>query len=327
MGEDYYALLGVNRSVDDETLKKAYRKLALKYHPDRNPQDPEGAHQKFRDISHAYQVLSDPKRKQIYDQYGEQGVKSGMQEAPKQSAFANGFYRNNSPFQDPNDLFRDMFGSHDPFSDVFGSTGSFGSRRSAGMNGFSARRKAEDTEYELKLTLEELYFGVKKKMKVSRQVVDAVTMSSTRVEDVVLEVDVKGGYKEGTKIRFNEMGNESLNGRMQAGDVVFVIKEKKHEKFVRNGDDLEMNVEIQLKDSLCGVKVNVEGIDGKKFRVSEPRVIHPNKKTIVSGHGMPTKRGLHSRGDLILIYNVVFPRSISDRQCELITKAFELENS
>eukprot|EP00184_Porphyridium_aerugineum_P000200 CAMPEP_0184695690 /NCGR_PEP_ID=MMETSP0313-20130426/3253_1 /TAXON_ID=2792 /ORGANISM="Porphyridium aerugineum, Strain SAG 1380-2" /LENGTH=361 /DNA_ID=CAMNT_0027154199 /DNA_START=169 /DNA_END=1254 /DNA_ORIENTATION=+ len=359
MGQDFYSLLGVSRDADEDTLKKAYRKLAMKYHPDRNPDDPETANQRFRDISHAYQVLSDKKKREVYDRYGEEGINSGMDEVPKYSSYsgfpAGGF--SNGPsggpgfssfgggpggggggpgggpggYMDAEDLFRSVFGGDvfgggrsGSFNAGFGGGSPFGSARSRRHPGhgagasMSGGRKGPDLEYDLNLTLNELYTGCTKKMKITKSVVDAASGRSVPLEQIV-SIEVKPGYKKGTKIRFTEHGDEKP-GETPA-DVVFVVKEKPHPLFEREGDNLIYNTTVTLVQALTGTTVTVEGLDGKKFRISEKEIIKPGKETMIAGRGMPISKMPGEFGDLIVRYKVEFPTNLTDAQKSQIQAA------
>ncbi|KAA8499892.1 DnaJ-like subfamily B member 4 [Porphyridium purpureum] len=323
MGQDYYAQLGVSRGCDEATLKKAYKKLAMQYHPDRNPDDPETANRKFRDISHAYQVLSDPKKKEVYDRFGEQGINSGMDEVPQGPQFggsrgasfrSHGPYGENMHFVDPNDLFAQMFRGAGATDDMFGGSNSsfgFGGARGSNRRSMPMRpSKAPDIEVDLELTLEELFTGCQKRRKITRRVLDAASNRTMSLEEIIT-IDIKAGYKAGTKIRYEEKGDERP-GEIPA-DIVFRIQEKPHERFTRDRDDLKHKHTLPLKEALSGAIVAVETLDGKKFRIQEREVVFPGKKTTLSGYGMPNSK-TGQRGDLIIEYDVKFPHNLTDEQ-------------
>lgn len=198
MGVDYYKILQVDKNASDDDLKKAYRKLAMKWHPDKNPTNKKEAEAKFKQISEAYDVLSDPQKRQIYDLYGEEGLKSGQYPPPPRSTRANnqGFHYNHQQ-QHPNPNFRfNPRNADDIYAEIFGETsnGNAGAGggsssgpgrrdayfRSTTMNGGGREtsgggglRKASPVENALMCSLEELYTGSTKKMKISRNVVDS----------------------------------------------------------------------------------------------------------------------------------------------------------
>lgn len=244
MGKDYYKILGVPREASAEDIKKAYRKLALKWHPDRvAPEKKEEAQTKFQDIGEAFEVLSDPEKKRIYDQIGEEGLKGGAgagadpnESFPGASFHFNGMPRNGQSFHFANadDIFRNFFGTGDPFqaegSDPFGNSGFSFMRGMRGMGGmpmggmggmpmggmgggmnssdsYSGRmRKADPITHELKVSLEDLYTGTTKRVRITKKIADSSgQMISAAVEK---EINVRPGWKNGTKITFEKEGDE-----------------------------------------------------------------------------------------------------------------------
>ncbi|CAN6345141.1 unnamed protein product [Urochloa humidicola] len=206
MGVDYHKVLGVGRGATDDELKKAYRRLAMKYHPDKNP-SPQ-ADSLFKQVSEAYDVLSDPQKRAIYDQYGEDGLKAG---APPPSAGAHGHGFRFNP-RSAEEIFSEIFGGAFPGAGPrtpgggiphgfpgFGGAAGPGEASSGGL-----LRKAPPIERQLACSLEDLYKGATKKMKISRDVFDAAG-KPTNVEEI-LTIDIKPGWKKGTKITFPEKG-------------------------------------------------------------------------------------------------------------------------
>ncbi|XVE98523.1 hypothetical protein REPUB_Repub03eG0113400 [Reevesia pubescens] len=221
MGVDYYNILKVNKNATDDDLKKSYRRLAMKWHPDKNPNNKKEAEAKFKQISEAYEVLSDPQKRAIYDQYGEEGLKDMPPPGSSGPSFGNstggpnGFNPRNAE-----DIFAEFFGSS-PF--VFGSSGhgrssrfqsdggvfgGFGSTDNIfrSYNEATVPRKPPPVESKLPCRLEELYTGSTRKMKISRTVVNAAGRQVQESE--ILTIDVKPGWKKGTKITFQDKGNE-----------------------------------------------------------------------------------------------------------------------
>ncbi len=314
MGLDYYRVLNVDRNADDEALRRAYKKGAMKWHPDRNRNNKEVAEKKFKEISEAYQVLSDPKKKEIYDRYGEDGLKSGMHEngGGGASFHSHGF---GAGFRSPEDLFRELFengggfsaasfgGSGGGFHDTAGFTSMFGGNR--------RMRKQPDTEVNLNLELEELYRGVTKKLKISKNVVNAD--GTTSREDKIHHVEIKPGYKAGTKIRYTGAGGESVG--YYPADVVFIVNEKPHSRFKRDRDNLEYTQKITLADALAGTVVQVKGLDEKKYQLDSTNdVITPNTVKTIAGAGMPISKRPGERGDLIIRFEIQFPRYLSSEK-------------
>jgi DnaJ family protein B protein 4 len=176
-----------------------------------------------------------------------------------------------------------------------------------GMRGRSAPPQAQKVEVPLNLTLEELYTGTMKKRKVTRRIVDAASGRSMNVEET-LEIPVKAGWKDGTKITFEGKGDE-LPGRPPQ-DIVFVVKQKPHSKFLREGDDLVVKMSIPLTKALtAGVTVDVPTLDNRVLRVPLREVIYPGYERVVKNEGMPiSKQGPGSKGDLKIRFEVKFPK-------------------
>lgn len=311
MGRDYYAILGVPRDADANALKRAYRKLAMKWHPDKNPDNQAEAQAKFQEISEAYDVLNDPKKRQIYDQFGEDGLKAGAGGGP------GGSYSFNAG--DAEEIFKHIFGGMgggSPFGDIFSGMG--GARMGGMPGGFSFSfggeppppRAPEPLVVPVQCTLEELFQGKLKKMKITRAIngVD---------KEKIFEIQVKPGWKEGTKITFPGEGTQ-IQGRPPQ-DIIFVIKERHHDFFTRDKDNLIVTKTISLKQALTGFKINQIGIDGKQLTLDVNDIVIPNTERRIRGAGMPAKYG--GRGDLIIQFKVAFPPKLNAQQKELINRA------
>ncbi|TKY63503.1 DnaJ-like subfamily B member 1 [Spatholobus suberectus] len=302
MGVDYYKLLQVDRNASDEDLKRAYRRLAMKWHPDKNPNNKKDAEAKFKQISEAYDVLSDPQKRAVYDQYGEEGLK-GQVPPPGAGGFAGGsdggptMFRFNPRSAD--DIFSEFFGFSSPFGmgDMGGRAGAsgfprfgediFASLRSgAGEGSGNAPRKSAPIERTLQCSLEDLYKGTTKKMKISRDVIDASGRPTT-VEEI-LTIEIKPGWKKGTKITFPEKGNEQ-RGVIPA-DLVFIIDEKPHGVFKRDGNDLVVTQKISLVEALTGYTAQLTTLDGRNLTVSTNSIISPTYEEVIKGEGMPVPK-------------------------------------
>ncbi|MEE6512819.1 hypothetical protein FKM82_020079 [Ascaphus truei] len=265
MGKDYYKVLGLARGAAEEDIKKAYRKQALKYHPDKN-KDP-GAEDRFKEIAEAYDVLSDPKKREIFDKYGEEGLKGspgggGGGGGPNGQSFSYSFHG------DPHAMFTEFFGGRNPFDNFF-SRGeddmdtedpfaNFGMGGFGNMGGFPravphrqdprSRKQDPPVVRELAVSLEEVLTGCTKKMKISHQRL-CPDGRSVRCEDKILTIQVKKGWKEGTKITFPREGDETPTNI--PADIVFVLKDKPHPVFRREASDVIYPAKISLREVRC----------------------------------------------------------------------------
>lgn len=348
MGKDYYSILGVNKDADDDQIKKAYKKLAMKYHPDRNINNQEQSAEKFKEVSEAYEVLSDPEKRKIFDQFGEEGLKGGVPPGAGGFNFGGGsggtkFYSFNP--SNAEDIFSQFFsqfggggggfggakkgrskssasfsggfpGMSSGFSsfgfDDFGGMGGMG-----GMGGYPnyeqhSRGPQKDPPIVKKLPckLEELYSGKVKKLKITKRIFGP-DGNFVPQEDIV-EINIKPGWKSGTKITFAERGDE-YPGKIPA-DMVFEIEELPHPIFKREGNDLVMNHTVSLKEALVGTHVNVTTLSGRHLKVNVRDVIAPNYEKRVKGEGMPNSKDPNVKGDLVIRFRVRWPSSLSEQQ-------------
>lgn len=326
-GRDYYAILGISRDANQETIKKAYRKQALKWHPDKNADNKAEAEEKFKDVAEAYDVLSDEKKKAVYDSLGEEGLKGGDNvggPAPGAPGMG-GFSYNYSG--DPHELFSRFFKDSFQRSTSFGESpfdgaGMFGPGFAGFGHGgmFNAPPGPGGGEkipamFDLNCSLEDLYLGTNKRMKVQRK---STTMQ--RPNETVLEVDVKAGWKAGTKVTFTGEGDE-LGNSGQAQDVVFVIREKKHAHLTREGSNLLYHTQIPLVDALTGFKVDVPTLDNRVLRVNVRDVVNPNYAKVVKNEGMPHSKNPEVKGDLVITFDIIFPRTIDEAAKETLRSA------
>ncbi|CAL9094211.1 unnamed protein product [Musa acuminata var. zebrina] len=319
MGLDYYKTLGVDRNASDDDLKKAYRKLAMRWHPDKNPDNKKDAEAKFKQISEAYDVLSDPQKRAIYDQYGEEGLKGQVPPpgAGPSSEFFGGAAGTKFRFnpRSADEIFSEFFGGSSPFgggssgtkfADVFAA---FGSGRS-GEASASALRKAPAIERVLVCSLEDLYKGATKKMKISRDVIDA-SGKPTTIEEI-LTINIRPGWKKGTKITFPEKGNEHRN--LIPSDLIFIIDERPHGVFKRDGNDLFVSQKISLVEALTGYTVQLTTLDGRNLTIPINSIISPTHEEVVQGEGMPITREAPKKGNLRIRFQIKFPTRLTPEQ-------------
>ncbi|XP_068653007.1 uncharacterized protein [Aristolochia californica] len=300
MGVDYYNILKVGRTATDDDLKKAYRRLAMKWHPDKNPKNKKEAEAKFKQISEAYDVLSDPQKRQIYDQYGEEGLKAGV---PPPSSAPGGPQFNG--FRSPDDIFAELFGASRGRNGDFPAESFFRT-----SNGDTGPRKAPPVENKLPCSLEELYSGSKRKMKISRNVTDVYSRTTTAEE--ILTIDIKPGWKKGTKITFPEKGHEQPN--IIPADLIFVIDEKPHAIYKRDGNDLVVHRRISLVDALTGTTIELTSLDGRNLTIPITDVIKPGHELVVPKEGMPIAKEPGKKGNLRVKFDVKFPSRLATEQ-------------
>jgi DnaJ family protein B protein 4 len=344
MGKDYYAILGVPRTAKEDEIKKAFKKLALKWHPDRNPDNKKQAEDKFKEVAEAYEVLSDAKKKEIYDKFGEEGLKAGVGPEgfpPGGQGFPGGFggfpgggqgfsFRYNP--SNAEDIFAQFFGGRNPFFSQFGGGGGGGGGGFGGpesdeddeSNPFasfgraqpSGPRKAPPVKRNLPVSLEDLYKGASKKLKITKTLQDA-TGREMKVEKI-LNVEVKKGWKAGTKLTFKEEGDERPG--IVPADIIFIIEEKPHDRFKRDGDNLIYTARVGLKEALCGTSIEVLTLDDRWVKVPVTDVISPGYEKVIRGEGMPNQKQPDQKGDLIVKFQVAFPRSLTEQQRETLRR-------
>eukprot|EP00741_Cyanophora_paradoxa_P018984 tig00021108_g18327.t1 len=353
MGVDYYNVLGINRDASDDDIKKAYRKLAMKWHPDKNPNNREQSEKKFKQVAEAYEVLSDPQKRAIFDQYGEEGLKHGV---PPDGAGGGGFQGYNFS-GNAEDIFTQFFGSANPFASFFdmggmgggmgggagGMPGGFsfmggmpggmggmpggmggmpGMGGMGGMPGMGAgmrrgARKGPTVERELFCTLEELFTGSLKKLKITRNRMAAD--GSVMKDEHLIQIDVKRGWKKGTKITFENEGDEAPG--VAAGDIVFILQEKPHPRFKREGDDLIYTANISLQKALTGTTLEIHTLDDRTLNIPISDIVSPHYQKVVRGEGMPISKTPQQRGNLVIKFNIGFPTYLNDTQKRLIQQA------
>ena len=294
-GTDYYKTLGVSKTASDEEIKKAYRKLALKYHPDKNKGD-KAAEEKFKSISEAYAVLSDKEKRQQYDTFGA----AGFQQRYSQEDIFRGF--------DFNDILREFgfggggrsFGRGGGTRFSFGGGGPFG-----GGSGFQqAEMKGSDLVYELSLTLAEVFSGTSKTVAFQHE---------GRSEN--LTVKIPRGMIDGKKLRIAGKGEPSPFGG-PPGDLFIKAKIINDPRYDVQGNDLHLSREIKLTDAVLGTSVSIPTVDGKELSLRIPPGTRNKTKMRLSGHGLPVMN-TNRHGDLYVTITVSTPKNLTDEQRSL----------
>jgi curved DNA-binding protein len=309
-GKDYYNILGVSKTASADEIKKAYRKLAMKYHPDRNKGD-KSAETKFKDISEAYAVLSNGEKRKQYDMFGSEG-------------FQNRFTQE--------DIFRDF-----DFGNIFREFG-FGGARGQGIfgqmfNGMGQRNfrtggspygspfgaqggrpqpiKGKDIVYELTLTLEEAFDKSEK----------VVSYHAGNSKQDKVSVKIPAGISTGKKLRLQGKGHPGLNGGPN-GDLYIQIRLLEHPLFKREGDDLLLPREIKFSEAALGTEIEVPTIDKKTLKLKIPPGTQGNAKFRLNGYGMPSLNG-RGRGDAYVVVNISVPKKLDKKQKALLKEIAE----
>ncbi len=303
--KDYYKILGVNKSASDAEIKKAYRKMAMKYHPDHARGD-KGSEERFKEISEAYAVLSDKEKRKQYDAYGS----SGFQQRYSQEDIFKNF--------DFSDIFKEFgFGgaTFNFFSGQgrgggggfsYGGGSPFGSR----AGGHAAQMKGSDLVYELPLTLQEVASGASK----------AITFQHKgRSENIT--VKIPKGMITGKKLRISGKGEESAFGG-PPGDLFIQSKVQKDPLYDADGHDLYLNREVKLSDALLGKTISVPTLDGRELNLRIPPGTKHKTKMRLSGHGLPHMQG-NGHGDLYVSIQVNTPAHLTDHQKRLVQELAE----
>ncbi|KAL3201661.1 hypothetical protein MRX96_042907 [Rhipicephalus microplus] len=284
--KDYYGLLGVSKNATEEDIRKAYRRLALRYHPDKNRAP--GASERFKEITEAYTVLRDKQTREEYDRSVADGRKAKF----------GGHRVHTRQCADPFNL-----GSWGRTKPTSASPFSFGGNVFHTFQFDSAPKDCE-IRHDLWLTLDEVFRGCVKNMKVTRNVTSS-DGSSQCCEQKILTINVKPGWKAGTKIRFEREGDR-IPGRVPA-DIVFVVRDKPHQLFKRNGADLHYVAEISLTDSICGLNVNVPTLTGGVIPLKMKGPIYPSAMKRIPNEGLPHSKEPTKRGDLVVSFEIIYP--------------------
>ena len=347
--KDYYETLNLSKSASESEIKKAYRKLAIKYHPDKNPGNKE-AEQSFKEAAEAYEILSNSQKKQQYDQFGHAAFSGGQ-------GFGGG-----GGGMSMDDIF-------DHFGDVFGS--SFGGG-GFGRGGGRRVRKGSNLRVKLKLSLEDIVNGVQKKIKVQKLVAasgveftncsscrgsgqvtrvtntilgamqtastcpnckgsgqmiskrpDGVDSSGLEKKETIIEIEIPPGVEEGMQLSMQGKGNEAPGGGV-AGDLIIAIEEIEHEHLVRNGTDLLYQLGITFSDAVIGTSIEIPMVSGKA-KIKIPPGTQSGKNLRLRSKGIPDVNG-YGRGDMIVNIQVFTPQKISKEEKDLLLKLNESDN-
>ncbi len=282
---DYYDSLGVSRNASEKEIKTAFRKLAAKHHPDKG-----GDHKKFTQLNEAYQVLSNPEKKAMYDQYG-------TTEAP-QGFGPNGF-QGTGGFQD---MFSQMFGQ---------GTGDYdGEEIIFGPGGFTRRRsnRNHDVRTNLQISLENAYNG------------HEVTVQFPLPQGGTRTIDVKipKGIDHGQTIRLRGLGDQSIKG-VPPGDLHIAVSIHDYRGYKRQGNDLQKDLTINVFDLIIGTKVKVDHINGESYNLNIPSGTQPDTVYSIGGKGMPVVNG-NGYGNLYIKVKPEIPKNLTPEQLEMITK-------
>ena len=360
---DYYEVLGVERSANEDEIKKAYRKAAIKFHPDKNPGDKE-AEEKFKEAAEAYDVLSNPDKRARYDRFGHEGMSGGG------FGGGGGFSGGGFSMEDIFSQFGDIFGGH------FGGFGGFG----GGQRGQRVNRGA-DLRVKVKLTLSEVVNGTVKKLKINKNVAcdkcggsgakDEHSHSTcstcngsgyvTRVVNTffgqtqttqpcptcggegkvittpcdkchgegvvkgeeIVEIKIPAGVADGMQLSVSGKGNAARHGGVN-GNLLVLIEEIPDKELVRDGNDLIYNLEVSIPQAVLGTSIEIPAVDGRVKIKIEPGT-QTGKVLRLKGKGIPDING-YGRGDLLVIVNVFIPKSISSEEKDMMEKLSKSKN-
>jgi molecular chaperone DnaJ len=313
--KDYYSVLGVSRNATPDEIKKAYRKMAMQYHPDKNPGNKK-AEDTFKEMSEAYDVLSDTKKRNLYDQFGFSGPGFGGG-GPNPGGFGSqgggpgGFGGYGGPFGGGGagpENFQDIFG--DIFGDVFGGQKNQGQ----GPGGFRARRaRGADLRYTLNISFEESALGSEKTISFIRQ-------RSGKEETARLSVKVPAGVNSGQRLKLANEGDGSPSGG-SPGDLYVVINVLDHSLFKRDEDHVLLDLPVSYIDAILGCSVEVPTLSNR-VALKIPPGTHTGQLFRLKGKGLPHRQGFGS-GDMIIKILVDTPESLDDSQKELLKKLSE----
>ncbi|MDY6240692.1 MAG: molecular chaperone DnaJ [Prevotella sp.] len=363
---DYYEVLGVSKDASEDEIKKAYRKLAIKYHPDRNPGDKE-AEEKFKEAAEAYEVLHDPDKRRQYDQFGFNGPQGGF----------GGFGGGGMDMDDIFTMFGDIFGGHSGF-------GGFGGFGGGGQQHSQRVYRGSDLRLKVKLSLQDIASGVTKRFKVredvtceqckgtgaeggaqpetcptchgsgmvSRSVRSMFGIMTTQTEcptchgegtviknkckacdgtgvvkgDKIVEVNIPAGVEEGMVLNVHGKGNAGPHNGVP-GDIQVLIEEEKSDTFVRDKQDVIYNLLLDFPTAALGGDAEIPTIDGKKIALKIAPGTQPGNVVRLRGKGLPAVKGYGSgKGDIVVNMSVFVPKTLDKNERKAIEQLRESEN-
>jgi molecular chaperone DnaJ len=363
---DYYEVLGVSKDASEDEIKKAYRKLAIKYHPDRNPGDKE-AEEKFKEAAEAYEVLHDPNKRRQYDQFGFNGPQGGF----------GGFGGGGMDMDDIFTMFGDIFGGHSGF-------GGFGGFGGGGQQHSQRVYRGSDLRLKVKLSLQDIASGVTKRFKVredvtceqckgtgaeggaqpetcptchgsgmvSRSVRSMFGIMTTQTEcptchgegtviknkckacdgtgvvkgDKIVEVNIPAGVEEGMVLNVHGKGNAGPHNGVP-GDIQVLIEEEKSDTFVRDKQDVIYNLLLDFPTAALGGDAEIPTIDGKKIALKIAPGTQPGNVVRLRGKGLPAVKGYGSgKGDIVVNMSVFVPKTLDKNERKAIEQLRESEN-
>ena len=323
MSTEFYDILGVNKSASENEIKKAYRKLAVKYHPDKSPADKKEEYtEKFKEITEAYEILSDSKKREMYDRFG------------KDAAMGDG-----GPGVNPFDLFNQFFGEggmpgmHGPFggmggfqgmegmpegfAQMHGMPGGFSMR--FGGNGFpgaNRRRKATNVQHIINITLEEGYRGLTKNINFTRN-------RNGKNENVSKTIKIPEGC--GSNIKMVEKGMGNIKDDLEDGDLEIVVMVSDHNTFKVSDNNLVILKKIKIGNSLTGVKFKVKLLDGTNINIKVKGPIYNEDIRVMKGYGLKDFRS-HRSGDLVIKFEVDKEFVLNKQQIKILKSCLPMES-
>ncbi len=283
---DYYEVLGIQKGASDDEIKKAFRKLAIKYHPDKNPGD-KAAEEKFKEVNEAYSVLSDKTKRQRYDQFGHAGV-GGAGSSAGGNPF-EGFNFNGQSFN------FDFGGGSGGLDDILGAMFGFG-------GGFRGARRGRDYRTTTTIDFEEAIFG---------------TTKNVSVDGESIKLKIPAGIYDGQQIRLAGKGGAAPTEGGQRGDLYVEIRVRAHKTLTREGNLILSDATISMVDAVLGTEIDVETVDGK-ITMRIPAGTQPGTNFKLSGHGAPLQAGSTERGPHIVTIHVEIPKNLTKKQKELL---------